>query len=91
MEHRRSSAGFVVALIALPLLLLALYIGGYFALGQSIPSPWALYAPLYASRARIFSKQWLVRIYEPMAKVEGFFVGADIELFSRERMELQGP
>jgi len=57
----------------LPVLLISLYVAGYFALSESIPNLTA-----GAGTVRVFRHKWLATIYLPAAKAEAVFMGEQV-------------
>jgi hypothetical protein len=60
-------------LTALLMVALLLYVAGYFWASRAVVSE-----PLKLVKLRIFSAEWQVSIYRPLAKVEEFFIGTQV-------------
>jgi hypothetical protein len=62
-------------LTALLMVALLLYVVGYFWASRAVVSE-----PLRLVKVRIFSAEWQVSIYKPLAKVEESFIGIEVLL-----------
>jgi hypothetical protein len=65
---RDSGTAVVLTLFAVPMLLSALYVGGYFILSETVEG----------GSARFYNYRWLAEIYRPAAVVESSVTGRDV-------------
>jgi len=68
MTSRPSTAAPILAVLAIVILPLGAYVGGYFALGKYVE--WRTGAGHLATVERNYPAAWLSTIYHPAAKVE---------------------
>jgi hypothetical protein len=80
MKRERSTApALALSALVLPLLLLGVYVTGYFWLGER--KEWRLSEPIPEARGkryvvgRIYEKEWQATIFEPAASVEAWLTG----------------
>jgi hypothetical protein len=87
MNRRSSTAAPLLAVVAivLPLLLLGLYIGGYFWLGEfcivqnvEVIDERELLGPERPCRS--FNSPWLVTLFQPLGRIESAIEGVKYEL-----------
>ena len=74
MEDSRRSASIGLIVGAILLCLLAAYVIGYFALGES-----GYFVGTRPARARIYSYEWQADLFRPAARVETLLVGQAVE------------
>lgn len=91
MTSRRSTAAPILAVLAavLPLLLLGLYVGGYFWLGkfcivQKISYTGEVEHLWPEHPGRSFNSRWLAMLFQPMSRIESYCRGVDFEVLSSD-------
>jgi hypothetical protein len=84
VNSRPSTAAPILAMFAIVVALLGLYVGGYFWLGKR-----KLYVVLTEEvpprTLREFPAKWLAVAYQPMAKVESWVAGSDVSAVEANR------
>lgn len=84
-KERKSIAAPILAVPAIVLpLLLALYVGGYFWLGNYIT--W-MASDGYGRVVRVYPRQWMAAVYWPAATVEGWMTGVQTEVTEDDNPE----
>ena len=75
-RDRKSSAAPVLAIMAIVLVPLALYLGGYFLAGEYVAGP--------DKAARFYRYRWQSQFFTPAAKLESYLRGSPMIVFSQE-------
>jgi hypothetical protein len=75
MTSRPATAAPILVALAIVLVLLSAYVGGYFWLGESEDYPPFPGGPVV--RLRVYDSQPWARLYEPAAKAETWLTGRD--------------
>jgi hypothetical protein len=90
MTSRPSTAAPILAVLAVVLVTLGAYVGGYFRLGtfsKTNASISVIDSVRYRAGGRwcrIFTTSWQAALYEPLGRMESWFRGVDIELTSSD-------
>ena len=87
MTSRPSTAAPILAVLAIGLVTLGAYVGGYFWLGRRIDEPFIGYPP--SSRRerddpvrifRSYPSPWMTAMFQPAGKVESWFRGIPVSV-----------
>jgi hypothetical protein len=87
MTSRSSTAAPILAVLAVVLVTLAAYLGGYFWLGQYYYQATPAGMPF---KARIYRTNFECWLFDPLAKIESKLSGCDVLTNSFENFEITG-
>ena len=76
MTTRPSTVAPILAVLAVALVTLGAYVGGYLCLGQEMPYG----APGATGIGRVYHHHWQAQVFRPAAKIESLARGIEIKL-----------
>jgi hypothetical protein len=84
MTSRPSTAAPILAVLAVVLVMLGAYVGGYFWLGEchDVDDAFGRYVP---TRIRLYDHRWQARFFYPVGWLEAKVGGKSVHLFTKER------
>jgi hypothetical protein len=93
MTSRPSTAAPILAVLAVILVTLGAYVGGYFCLGMRIDEPVIGYPPSYtrlhdtpASITRLYPHPWQAFAFTPLALIESRLRGVGVTTYDRQSL-----
>jgi hypothetical protein len=75
---RPSTAAPILAVLAIVLVTLGVYVGGYFWFGERIDWASESESGYDESASRFYEQKWMVKVFEPAARLETWLTGVKV-------------